>query len=57
MNRNSHSGFTLIEMIVAVAISVVMMAIGYTGLNHTIKTASQVSEANLRLSELQFGVA
>lgn len=57
MNRNSHSGFTLIEMIVAVAISLVMMAIGYTGLNHTIKTASQVSEANLRLSELQFGVA
>lgn len=57
MNRNSHSGFTLIEMIVAVAISLVMMAIGYTGLNHTIKTASQVSEANLQLSELQFGLA
>jgi len=57
MNRYSHSGFTLIEMIVAVAISLVMMAIGYTGLNHTIKTASQVSEANLQLSELQFGLA
>lgn len=57
MKRSSNSGFTLIEMIIAVAISVVMMAIGYTGLNHTIKTASQVSEVNLRLSELQFGLA
>ena len=57
MKPSSHRGFTLIEMIVAVSISLVMMAIGYTGLNHTIKTASQVSEANLRLSELQFGLA
>ena len=56
MNRPAHSGFTLIEMVVAVTISLVMMAIGYTGLNHTIKTAAQVSESNLRLSELQFGL-
>jgi general secretion pathway protein J len=57
MRRSSNSGFTLIEMIIAVAISLVMMAIGYTGLNQTIKTADQVGEANLRLSELQFGLA
>jgi general secretion pathway protein J len=57
MRRSSNNGFTLIEMIIAVAISLVMMAIGYTGLNQTIKTADQVGEANLRLSELQFGLA
>jgi general secretion pathway protein J len=57
MRRSSNNGFTLIEMIIAVAITLVMMAIGYTGLNHTIKTADQVGEANLRLSELQFGLA
>ena len=51
------SGFTLLEMIVAVAIFAVMAAIAYTGLNHTIKVGNQVSESNLRLSELQFALS
>ena len=50
-------GFTLLEMVVAVAIFAIMAAIAYTGLNHTIKVGIQVSESNLRLSELQFALS
>jgi general secretion pathway protein J len=50
-------GFTLLEMIVAVAIFAVMAGIAYGGLNQTIKTGSQVGESNQRLSELQFALS
>ena len=50
-------GFTLLEMVVAVAIFAIMAAIAYTGLNHTIKVGNQVGESNLRLSELQFALS
>ena len=50
-------GFTLLEMVVAVAIFAVMAGIAYGGLNQTIKTANQVSESNQRLSELQFAMS
>jgi general secretion pathway protein J len=50
-------GFTLLEMVVAVAIFAVMAGIAYSGLNHTIKTGNQVSESNQRLSELQFALS
>ena len=56
--RQYHSdGFTLLEMIVAVAIFAVMASIAYSGLNHTIKTGNQVNESNQRLSELQFALS
>lgn len=51
------SGFTLLEMVVAVAIFAVMAGIAYGGLNQTIKTGNQVSESNQRLSELQFALS
>ncbi len=51
------NGFTLLEMIVAVAIFAVMAGIAYGGLNQTIKTGKQVSESNQRLSELQFALS
>ncbi len=57
MQRPSQCGFTLIEMVIAVSIFALMSAMAYSGLNHTIKIGSQVSEANQRLSELQFGLA
>lgn len=57
MQRPSQYGFTLIEMVIAVSIFALMSAMAYSGLNHTIKIGSQVSEANQRLSELQFGLA
>ena len=50
-------GFTLLEMVVAVAIFAVMAGIAYGGLNQTIKTGNQVSESNQRLSELQFSLS
>ena len=57
MRNIRTSGFTLLEMVVAVAIFAIMAAIAYTGLNHTIKIGSQVSESNQRLSELQFALS
>lgn len=57
MQKSSQHGFTLIEMVVAVAIFAVMSAMAYSGLNHTIKIGAQVGEANQRLAELQFGLA
>jgi len=57
MRSFRNRGFTLLEMVVAVAIFAIMAAIAYTGLNHTIKVGIQVSESNQRLSELQFALS
>ena len=57
MSNVRSTGFTLLEMIVAVAIFAIMATIAYTGLNHTIKVGNQVNESNLRLSELQFALS
>jgi len=57
MRMNRTGGFTLLEMVVAVAIFAVMAGIAYGGLNQTIKTGNQVSESNQRLSELQFALS
>jgi general secretion pathway protein J len=57
MRSFRNRGFTLLEMVVAVAIFAIMAAIAYTGLNHTIRVGNQVSESNQRLSELQFALS
>jgi len=57
MRSFRNRGFTLLEMVVAVAIFAIMAAIAYTGLNHTIRVGNQVGESNLRLSELQFALS
>ena len=49
-------GFTLIEMVIAVAIFAVMMVIAFPGLTHIAKVGDQVGESNRRLSELQFAL-
>jgi general secretion pathway protein J len=55
-NRLQHQGFTLIEMVIAVAIFAVMMVIAFPGLTHIAKVGDQVGQSNSRLSELQFAL-
>ena len=53
---NIYRGFTLIEMVIAVAIFAVMMVIAFPGLTHIAKVGEQVGQSNRRLSELQFAL-
>ncbi|MFT5548622.1 MAG: general secretion pathway protein J [Candidatus Azotimanducaceae bacterium] len=54
--RHQYLGFTLIEMVIAVAIFAVMMVIAFPGLTHIAKVGDQVGQSNRRLSELQFAL-
>ena len=56
INRNHKQGFTLLEMLVAIVIFAVVSGIAYSALNQTIKIGNRVSEADRRLSELQFAL-
>ena len=51
-----QSGFTLFEMVVAVAIFAVMGVIALTGLNHMTRNGQELARANDRLADLQFAV-
>jgi general secretion pathway protein J len=55
-NKRQYQGFTLIEMVIAVAIFAVMMVIAFPGLTHIAKVGEQVGQSNRRLSELQFAL-
>jgi general secretion pathway protein J len=55
-NRVLYQGFTLIEMVIAVAIFALMMVIAFPGLTHIAKVGDQVGQSNRRLSELQFAL-
>jgi general secretion pathway protein J len=54
--KAQYQGFTLIEMVIAVAIFAVMMVIAFPGLTHIAKVGDQVGQSNRRLSELQFAL-
>lgn len=56
MSSCNQRGFTLFELVIAIAIFMVMGAIAYPGLTHMAKTGQIVSETNQQLSELQFAV-
>lgn len=55
-SMNPVRGFTLFEMVIAIAIFMVMGAIAYPGLTQMAKTGQAIGEANQRISELQFAV-
>lgn len=46
-------GFTLIEVVVAMFVAAVMMAIGYSALNQALQNRERVAQAQTRLVELQ----
>ncbi len=56
MAPGHNKGFTLFELVIAVAIFMVMGAIAYPGLTHMAKTGQVINESNQRMSELQFAV-
>jgi len=53
MNKNSLNGFTLIEIMIAVAVFSVMSAMAYGGLNSVMKSSAAVEEHAERLSDMQ----
>jgi general secretion pathway protein J len=55
-NGSKNGGFTLIEMVIAVAIFAVMMVIAFPGLTHIASVGEQVGQSNRKLSELQFAL-
>ncbi len=56
MSMRNNRGFTLFEMVIAVAIFMVMGAIAYPGLTHMARTGQIIGETNQRISELQFAI-
>ena len=53
----SSAAFTLIELMVAMAVFAVLSMIAYGGLNNIIKTSEVVEEQAERLKELQIFMA
>lgn len=56
MSSREQLGFTLFELVIAIAIFMVMGAIAYPGLTHMARTGNIIGETNQQLSELQFAV-
>ena len=56
MSSRNQTGFTLFELVIAVAIFMVMGAIAYPGLTNMARTGNIIGETNQQLSELQFAV-
>ena len=50
-------GFTLFEMVIAVSIFALMGVVAFSGLGQMTRTGQAVTDANDRLSDLQFAVA
>ncbi len=57
MTRKNCRGFTLFEMVIAVSIFALMGVVAFGGLGQMTRTGQAVTEANNRLSDLQFAVA
>ncbi|MBL7002730.1 MAG: type II secretion system minor pseudopilin GspJ [Gammaproteobacteria bacterium] len=57
MNYPKQGGFTLLEMLVSVAIFALMSAMAYSGLNQVIRSSDAIKTNNTTLAELQFSFA
>ncbi len=51
---NNQKAFTLLEMLISVAVFALMAAMAYGGLSQLIRSSGQIKESNATLSELQF---
>lgn len=54
MLRHNQKAFTLLEMLVSIAIFALMSAMAYGGLSQLIRSSQQITMSNETLSELQF---
>lgn len=54
--RPGAAGFTLFEMLIAVAVFAVMGVVAFGGLGQMTRTGEAVADANVRLSDMQFAV-
>jgi general secretion pathway protein J len=56
MTARRSSGFTLIELIVALFITAIIFAVGYGAINQSLRNHEQLKERQTRLSEVQNAV-
>lgn len=54
VRKPSKNGFTLLEMLISVAVFALMAAMAYGGLSQVIRSSEQIKLSNKTLSELQF---
>lgn len=52
-----NKGFTLLELLIAVAIFAVLSALSYGGLNSVLVTSQRTQQANVRLQDLQLAMS
>lgn len=57
MKQRQQSGFTLLELLMAVGIFALLSATAYGGLNSVLKTSSHTNEVSEKLQSLQTGMA
>lgn len=52
-DRRRQAGFTLLELVVVIAIFAVFSLMAYGGLDSVLKTRAQVEQAQARIAQLQ----
>lgn len=56
MSSHKHNGFTLLELVVAMAVFAIMAAIAYSGLNNVLIARGQTEEHSKNLQQLQLAM-
>ena len=55
--HQKRKGFTLLEMLISVAVFALMAAMAYGGLSQVIRSSEQIKESNDTLAEVQFALS